>query len=156
MNFKLSSSLAVLIVVAAIPAFSQQKDIKLPPEATEFWEPEPRVVTPGASNHLPPSDAVVLFDGNSLDQWIGLKENGAAPWKVEDGAISVGASTGGIDTKEAIGEDQIHLEWRSRCEVRGNFHGRGKREFFLMGKYEVQVLDSYNIRPYSSGPPGSI
>lgn len=156
MKFTLFPFLMLLIMGAAIPAFAQQKDIKLPPEATEFWEPEPRVVTPGASDHLPPSDAIVLFDGSNLNQWIGLKENGAAPWKVEDGAFTVGAGTGGIESKESFGDAQIHLEWRSPSEVKGESQGRGNSGFFLMGKYEVQVLDSYNNRTYSNGQAGSI
>lgn len=146
----------LLIGGAVSPAISQQKDIKLPPEATEFWEPEPRVVTPGESNHLPPSDAVVLFDGKSLDQWKGLKENGAAPWKVEEGIFTVVAGSGGIESKESFGDAQIHLEWRSPSEVKGESQGRGNSGFFLMGKYEVQVLDSYNNRTYSNGQAGSI
>lgn len=156
MNLKSLSILAALIGGAVIPAFSQQKDIKLPPEATEFWEPEPRVVTPGASNHLPPSDAIVLFDGKSLDQWKGLKENGAAPWKIEDGAFTVVPGTGGIESKESFGDAQIHLEWRSPSVVKGNSQGRGNSGFFLMGKYEVQVLDSYDNRTYSNGQAASV
>jgi hypothetical protein len=156
MNVKSFPLLMVLIGGAVFPAFSQQKDIKLPPEATEFWEPEPRVVTPGESNHLPPSDAIVLFDGKSLDQWKGLKENGAAPWKVEDGIFTVVAGTGGIESNESFGDAQIHLEWRSPSEVKGESQGRGNSGFFLMGKYEVQVLDSYNNRTYSNGQAGSI
>jgi len=156
MNLKSLSILAALIGGAVIPAFSQQKDIKLPPEATEFWEPEPRVVTPGASNHLPPSDAIVLFDGKSLDQWKGLKENGAAPWKIEDGAFTVVPGTGGIESKESFGDAQIHLEWRSPSVVKGNSQGRGNSGFFLMGKYEVQVLDSFDNRTYSNGQAASV
>ena len=156
MNVKSIPLLVLLFGVAVIPAFSQQKDIKLPPEATEFWEPEPRVVTPGESSHLPPSDAIVLFGGQNLDQRKGLKENGAAPWKVEEGIFTVVAGTGGIESKESFGDAQIHLEWRSPSEVKGDSQGRGNSGFFLMGKYEVQVLDSYNNRTYSNGQAGSI
>ena len=156
MNLKSFSILAALIGGSVIPAFSQQKDIKLPPEATEFWEPEPRVVTPAASNHLPPSDATVLFDGESLDQWKGVKENGAAPWKIEDGAFTVVPGTGGIESKESFGDAQIHLEWRSPSVVKGNSQGRGNSGFFLMGKYEIQVLDSYENRTYSNGQAASV
>lgn len=156
MNLKTFSIVAVLVAGAAVPAFSQQKDIKLPPEATEFWEPEPRVVTPGTSNHLPPSDAVVLFDGTNLDQWKAQKDGGAAPWKIEDGAFTVVPGTGGIESKESFGDAQIHLEWRSPSVVKGESQGRGNSGFFLMGKYEIQILDSYNNRTYSNGQAASV
>src|SRR5690606_12456748 len=146
MNLKSFSIVALLIGGVAVPAFSQQKDIKLPPEATEFWEPEPRVVTPGASSHLPPSDAIVLFDGTNLDQWKGQRDGGAAPWKIEDGAFTVVPRTGGIESKESFGDAQIHLEWRSPSVVKGESQGRGNSGFFLMGKYEIQILDSYENR----------
>ena len=156
MNLKSFSVVAVLVGGAAIPAFSQQKDIKLPPEATEFWEPEPRVVTPGASSHLPPSDAIVLFDGTNLDQWKGQRDGGAAPWKIEDGAFTVVPRTGGIESKESFGDAQIHLEWRSPSVVKGESQGRGNSGFFLMGKYEIQILDSYENRTYSNGQAASV
>lgn len=156
MNLKTFSIVAVLVAGSAVPAFSQQKDIKLPPEATEFWEPEPRVVTPGTSNHLPPSDAVVLFDGTNLDQWKAQKDGGAAPWKIEDGAFTVVPRTGGIESKESFGDAQIHLEWRSPSVVKGESQGRGNSGFFLMGKYEIQILDSYENRTYSNGQAASV
>src|SRR5690606_26243451 len=74
----------------------------------------------------------------------------------EDGAFTVVAGTGGIESKESFGDAQIHLEWRSPSEVKGDSQGRGNSGFFLMGKYEVQVLDSYNNRTYSNGQAGSI
>ena len=91
-----------------------------------------------------------------MDQWKGLKENGAAPWKVEEGNFTVVAGSGGIESKESFGDAQIHFEWRSPSEVKGDSQGRGNSGFFLMGKYEVQVLDSYNNRTYSNGQAGSI
>src|SRR5690606_39168404 len=149
---------AVLLLLAAVnfPVFSQQKEIKLPPEATEFWEPEPRVVTPGDANHLPPSDAIVLFDGNNLEQWKSAGKAGAAPWKVEGGIVTVVPKSGGIETKESFGDVQVHLEWRSPSEVKGTSQGRGNSGIFLMKTYEVQILDSYDNRTYSNGQAGSV
>jgi len=156
MNLKSIPLLALLIGGAVVPALSQQKEIKLPPEATEFWEPEPRVVTPGASAHLPPSDAVVLFDGTNLDQWKSQRDGGPAPWKIEDGVFTVVPRTGGIESKESFGDAQIHLEWRSPSVVKGESQGRGNSGFFLMGKYEIQILDSYENRTYSNGQAASV
>lgn len=156
MKLKYLNLLCFFVLVVVSPAFSQQKDIKLPPEATEFWEPEPRAVTPGESNHLPPSDAIVLFDGKNLDRWKSTGKDAAAPWKVENGIFTVVPRTGGIETKESFGDVQVHLEWRSPSVVKGEGQGRGNSGFFLMGKYEVQILDSYNNRTYSNGQAASI
>ena len=156
MKVKYLTLLCFFVLIAVFPALSQQKDIKLPPEATEFWEPEPRVVTPGESNHLPPSDAIVLFDGKNLDSWKSTGKNTAAPWKIENGVFTVVPRTGGIETKESFGDVQVHLEWRSPSVIKGEGQGRGNSGFFLMGKYEVQILDSYNNRTYSNGQAASI
>src|SRR5690606_27056191 len=156
MKVRYLNLLWLVALTAVFPAFSQQKDIKLPPEATEFWEPEPRVVTPGESNHLPPSDAIVLFDGKSLDSWKSTGKSTAAPWKVENGAFTVVPKTGGIETKESFGDVQVHLEWRAPAEVKGTGQGRGNSGVFLMKTYEVQILDSYDNRTYSNGQAGSV
>src|SRR5690554_2061275 len=112
MKFKLSNLIWLLFFATVFQAFSQEKSVKLPPEATEFWEPEPRVVTPGEDNHLPPSDAIVLFDGKNLDAWKSLGKGSPAPWKVENGIFTVVPKSGGIETKESFGDVQVHLEWR--------------------------------------------
>src|SRR5690554_2782310 len=156
MKVKYLTLLCFFVLIDVVPALSQQKDIKLPPEATEFWEPEPRVVTPGESNHPPPSDAIVLFDGKSLDSWKSTGKSTAAPWKIENGVFTVVPRTGGIETKESFGDVQVHLEWRSPSVIKGEGQGRGNSGFFLMGKYEVQILDSYNNRTYSNGQAASI
>lgn len=149
-------SLTALSFLAALPLLAQQKDIKLPPEATEFWEPVPPKITPGSENHEPPSDAIVLFDGNNLDNFVSAKNEGAAEWKVENGAFTVTPKTGDIRTKESFGDMQLHIEWAAPTEVKGEGQGRGNSGIFLMSKYEVQVLDSYESRTYSNGQAGSI
>ena len=146
----------LLLMAGNVPAFSQEKKVKLPPEATEFWEPEPRVVTPGEVDHLPPSDAIVLFDGTNLDHWKSVGKEAAAPWKVENGAFTVVPKTGGIETKASFGDVQVHLEWRAPVEVKGTGQGRGNSGVFLMKTYEVQILDSYDNRTYSNGQAGSV
>lgn len=150
--------LALLITCStATMLIGQKKESKLPPEATEVWEPEPRVVTPGASNHQPPSDAVVLFDGKSLDQWKSAGKDSPAPWKVENGYFQVVPQTGGIETKAVFGDVQLHIEWKAPEIIKGSGQGRGNSGLFFMGgRYEVQILDSYNNRTYSNGQAGSV
>jgi hypothetical protein len=124
------------------------------PEETEVWEPEPPVVEPGQGN-APPSDAVVLFDGSDLSAWSG--EDGAeAGWRVEQGAVTVVPGTGNIRTRQGFGDVQLHIEWRTPAEVSGEGQGRGNSGVFLMERYELQVLDSYENRTYSNGQAGAI
>ena len=152
-----SGIVLLCVLCASMPAMAQKKDIKLPPEATEVWEPEPRVVTPGASNHLPPSDAVVLFDGKNLDPWKSAGKDSPAPWKVENGYFQVIPQTGGIETKASFGDVQLHIEWKAPEVIKGSGQGRGNSGLFFMGgRYEVQILDSYNNRTYSNGQAGSL
>lgn len=152
-----SASLTLIALLAAMPVFSQQKDIKLPPEATEFWEPVPKKVTPGSQSGQAPSDAIVIFDGKNLDNFVSGKKGGGAPqWKVENGAFTVTPKTGGIKTKEGFGDMQLHIEWTSPTVIKGEGQGRGNSGIFLMSRYELQVLDSYESRTYSNGQAGSI
>lgn len=125
------------------------------PEDTEFWDPERPVVTPGQGT-APPSDAIVLFDGSDLSAWESQRDGSPAPWKVEGDHFTVVPGTGGIQTKEKFGDFQLHIEWRSPQEVKGEGQGRGNSGVFLQGLYEVQVLDSYNNRTYYNGQAGSI
>ncbi len=125
------------------------------PKITEQWQPEPRIVTPGNSNTGAPSDAIVLFDGQNLNQFES-SEGGAAKWKIEDNAVTVVRGAGAIKTKQVFGDCQLHIEWRTPAVVKGEGQGRGNSGIFLMGTYELQVLDSYNNRTYSNGQAGSI
>ncbi|MFK7935025.1 MAG: DUF1080 domain-containing protein [Saprospiraceae bacterium] len=124
------------------------------PKATEVWEPEPRKVT-GSLNYAPPSDAIVLFDGESAKHWQ-HDDGSAVKWTVANGIMTVNKGTGQIRTKEKFGDCQLHLEWRSPQVIEGEGQGRGNSGVFLQGRYEVQILDSYNNRTYSNGQAGSI
>lgn len=143
------------ILLAANPVNAQDK-LKLPPEATEFYTPVPPVVKPGTSTTTAPADAVVLFDGTGLSAWESEKEGQDPTWKVEDGELTVNPGTGGIKTKQDFGDMQLHLEWRSPKEVKGNGQGRGNSGVFIMNKYELQILDSYQNETYTNGMAGSI
>jgi len=124
------------------------------PEDTEVWEPEPPIVGPGR-NGAPPSDAIVLFDGSDLAAW-SAEDGGDAGWRVEDGAMTVVPGTGSIRTRQGFGDVQLHIEWRTPAVVKGEGQGRGNSGVFLQGRYEVQILDSYQNRTYSNGQAGAI
>jgi hypothetical protein len=109
---------------------------------------EPAVIDPGAPGE-PPSDAVVLFGGEDLSQW-----EGADKWTVEDGAMVAGPGT--PRSKQVFGDCQVHVEWASAEEVTGSGQGRSNSGVFLMGIYEVQVLDSYQNETYFDGQCGAI
>lgn len=113
---------------------------------------EPPVVTPG-NGTAPPSDAIVLFDGTDLSKWKSEK-GGPAPWKVENGYAQV-AGGGGILTQEEFGDIQLHIEWASPAEVKGDGQGRGNSGVYFQGRYEIQVLDSYNNKTYFNGQAAS-
>ena len=124
------------------------------PEETEDWSHEPAVVTQGKGT-LPPSDAIVLYSGaEDFDNWLHEKE-GPAKWKAED-ILTVTPGAGGIKTKQGFRDIQLHIEWRTPEEVKGDGQGRGNSGVFLMEKYEVQVLDSYENETYYNGQAGSI
>ncbi len=114
---------------------------------------EPRVVDPGPGGGAPPSDAVVLFDGTGLSGWESVR-GGEAGWKVEDGAMVVNRS-GNIRTRESFGDCQLHIEWATPAEAKGQGQGRGNSGVYLQGRYEIQVLDSWNNKTYPSGQAGA-
>ncbi|MBL9172613.1 MAG: DUF1080 domain-containing protein [Verrucomicrobiales bacterium] len=133
---------ALTTVLLAFPAFQF---------SVSAAETEPPVVTPGV-NGAPPSDAIVLFDGKDLSAW--KSEAGGAPgWKIENGYAQV--SGGGIMTREEFGPIQLHLEWASPAEVKGDGQGRGNSGVYFQGRYEIQVLDSYQNKTYFNGQAGS-
>jgi len=124
------------------------------PKLTEVWEPVPPIVTPGVGT-APPSDAVVLFDGKSLSEWESAK-GGAPEWALADSAMTVVKGKGSLRTKRGFGDCQLHVEWRTPAVVVGESQGRGNSGIFLQGRYELQVLDSFENRTYSNGQAGSI
>src|SRR5439155_4969452 len=101
----------------------------------------------------PPGDAVVLVDGGDLAKWQSEK-GGEAKWKVESGVLTVNG-TGSIMTREEFGDVQLHIEWATPAEVKGEGQGRGNSGVYLQGRYEIQVLDSYNNKTYVNGQAGA-
>ena len=116
---------------------------------------EPAIITPGRTSADPPSDAVVLFDGKSLASWRS-SDGSAAKWQVRDGYMEVAPGTGEILTADAFGDCQLHIEWATPSIVKGEGQERGNSGVFLMGHYEVQVLDSYSNKTYFHGQAGSV
>lgn len=149
-------SLTAVIAFVSSACFAQND--KRTPESTEVWEPQPKVVTPGATPSDPPSDAIVLFDGRDLSQWASVNGDGPAKWTVKDGAITVAPGSGDIRTKASFGDMQLHIEWRSPevTDPSKVSQGRGNSGVFLQERYEVQVLDNYQNKTYINGQAGSI
>lgn len=117
--------------------------------------PQPRLVTPAEAPSGAPSDAVVLFDGRDLSGWEAAK-GGPAGWKVQDGYMEVVPKTGSIRSKTHHGDCQLHLEWAAPSVVKGESQGRGNSGVFLLGRYEIQVLDCYDNPTYADGTTAAI
>ncbi len=142
------------------PQGASQTPPRSTPADTEVWQPVPRAVTPGATDSAPASDAVVLFDGTNLDQWVSVKDKSPAAWTVADGVMTVNKDAGDIETRRRFRSYQLHLEWRIPTGITGEGQARGNSGLFLAstadGGYELQVLDSYNNTTYVNGQAGSI
>jgi hypothetical protein len=167
MRIQFSQFLAFTALLAVAAPLSAQ-----PPAApgaprhqdTEIWEPVPKVVTPGATNSAPPSDAIVLFDGKNLDQWVSSQDKSPAKWTVADGVLTVNKTkgVGNIETKQSFKNYQLHIEWKIPENITGSDQARGNSGVFLASTgpgdagYELQVLDSYNNKTYVNGQAGSI
>ncbi|NPA37254.1 MAG: DUF1080 domain-containing protein [Chlorobi bacterium] len=128
---------------------------KLKPEDTEDWRHKPEIVTPAKKCNAPPGDAVILYSGkNDAVKW--EQANGEPlKWKAGKTLITV-KGTGYVRTKQAFGDCQLHIEWKTPKKIAGYGQARGNSGVFLMGLYEVQVLDSYNNETYYNGQAGSI
>jgi Domain of Unknown Function (DUF1080) len=141
---------------------SAQQPAGQKPEETEVWQPVPKVVTPGATCTAPPSDAIVLFDGKNLDEWVSAKDKSPAKWTVADDVLTVNKGQGNIETKRSFKDYQLHIEWRVPENITGSGQARGNSGVFLASTgpgdagYELQVLDSYNNKTYVNGQAGSI
>lgn len=126
------------------------------PEETELYKPVPPIVFPYKNNGRP-SDAIVLFDGSNLDQWMSVRDSAAADWYINrNGSMTVKDKAGDIRTKQNFGDVQLHLEWKSPEEIRMEGQNRGNSGVFLQGLYEVQILDNNNNDTYVNGQVGSI
>ncbi len=132
------------------------------PADTEAYAPVPAIVTPGPRDSDPPSDAVILFNGGDLNQWVTTRDKSAADWIVADGVITVKKAAGNIETRQAFESYQLHLEWKVPAGITGTGQGRGNSGLFLAstgagdGGYELQILDSFENTTYVNGQAASI
>ncbi len=129
-------------------------------EIHDLNRPQPPVITPGdastqARPGKPPSDSIVLFDGKDLSKWEGA-DGGPAKWKVANGYFEVVPKSGYIHTKQPFGDCQLHVEWAAPVPARGESQDRGNSGVFLMGLYEIQVLDSYQNKTYADGQAAAV
>ena len=153
---------AALLAAAMLPVAAAAQPAAPKPQDTEQWEPVPRVVTPAASPTAPPSDAIVLFDGKSLGEWVKTGDKSPAAWPVADGVITVDKKAGNIETRRSFRNYQLHLEWRVPEGVTGEGQARGNSGVFLASTgpgddgYELQILDSYNNKTYVNGQAGAL
>lgn len=125
-------------------------------EETEFYSPVPPEVKGVPNFAAPPADAIILFNGKNLDNWVSSTDGGAAKWTVANGILTVKKRAGAIHTKKSFGNCQLHIEWRTPAPPTGEGQGRGNSGIFLQSQYELQVLDSYHADTYSNGQAGSI
>src|SRR3954465_15423514 len=159
---KLAILSALLIGASSICAAQEDPRDKVRPEETEYYAPIPAVITPGAAYGDAPSDAIVLFDGTNLNQWISTKDSTAAKWTVADNVVTVNKAAGDIQTKRTFTDYQLHIEYRIPANITGSGQARGNSGIFLAalawgaaGGYELQVLDNYNNKTYVNGQVGS-
>ncbi len=162
----LTAPLILFVTLAAIALAQQPESKPAPkPEDTEVWQPEPKVVTPGASCGAAPSDAIILFDGKNLDEWVSAQakdRSALANWTVANGILTVNKAAGNIETKRSFKNYQLHIEWKIPENVTGSGQLRGNSGVFLASTgpgdagYELQVLDNYNNKTYVNGQAGSL
>jgi hypothetical protein len=150
--------LATFLLLAATCTSNAQVDTKW--KIHDPNRPVPLVIDPGTSSTQdapgrPPGDAVVLFGGKDLSKWA-HKDGSTAKWKVENGYAEVVAKTGYIYTREAFGDCQLHVEFAEPVPPKGESQERGNSGVFLMGLYEIQVLDSYENKTYADGQAAAV
>lgn len=144
------ASLSLMTLITAGRAQAQEWPVH------SMDRPRPPVIDPGPAGPpvAVPEDAIVLFDGTSLDEW--RSQRGGAGWRIEGGYVEVVGGAGSISTRRAFGDVQLHVEWATPATVEGDGQARGNSGVFLMGRYEIQVLDSHRNETYADGQAAAI
>ena len=157
-----ATSLIIVSVLCGLSARAADGYTDTPMQPNGKWHvhdpnrPKPRVVAPGAKfsqEANAPADAVVLFDGKDFSKWKG--EKGDVKWKLEDGYMET-TTSGKIRTADEFGDFQLHLEFATPSKVEGKGQGRGNNGVNIYGRYEIQILDSYNNETYADGQAASV
>jgi hypothetical protein len=147
---------------AAKPGAGNEPAATAKPEDTEQWKPVPVKVMPGANAGAAPSDAIVLFDGRNLDEWVMAKDGSPARWRVDSGTLVVDKTAGNIKTKRLFRDHQLHIEWRIPADITGEGQARGNSGLYLASTgsgdqgYEIQILDSWENKTYVNGQAASV
>lgn len=152
-RWRLASTACFAVVLACVLSTAAGQDAALPSSATEVWQPVPPKVDAPAGGV--PSDARVLFAGSDTDAWE-TEDGRPIGWKVVDGALVVTPGSGDIRTREAFGDVQLHLEFSTQTQPKGEGQGASNSGVFLMERYELQVLDSYRNTTYVNGQAASV
>lgn len=150
-----NKSYFLLLATIAIAFTSKSQNRSGDPALTEVWTPVPTIIQPGKTASDAPSDAIVLFNGKDFSSFT-ADQGKKVEWTLDNGSMTVKPGSGAIFTKQEFGDCQLHIEWRTPSVVKGEGQGRGNSGIFLMGRYELQVLDNYKNVTYSNGQAGSI
>lgn len=153
LEMTLSSSFRLMAVALAMPLVAKAQ--QWPVHSME--RPKPPVVTPApmTASTPAPSDAIVLFDGTDLREWR-RADGAAAAWKIVDGTLEVVRGTGSLVTSRSFGDVQLHIEWATVAGVTATGQNRSNSGVYLMNRYEVQVLDSYENVTYADGQAAAL
>jgi hypothetical protein len=141
----------ILLLLSLCNPVNAQKDHLV----TEQWKPEPVVVVPGNNPGSSPSDAVILFNGTGVNAWQ-QADGKEAKWTVKENTLTILPGSGDLQTKEKWGDCQLHIEWKIPSDIAGEGQARGNSGIFFMGRYELQILDSYRNKTFSNGQAASV
>lgn len=142
-----------LALLSGSAIIAQQRDAEIP-DLTSIYDVKVKVIDAPVTGQAP-SDAVILFDGSNFDAWEHL-DGSPVKWELVDGAMQVVGGSGNIRTKQKFGDVQLHIEFATPSEVKGNGQGRGNSGIFFQSRYEIQVLDNYQNETYANGQVGAI
>src|SRR5699024_10447137 len=134
MNLFTSKTLLLSLFITlhfSTAACGQENDQPMKPEDTEWYEPVPPVITPGGRNFpAPPADAIVLFDGSSMNKWKS-SDGGEVPWNISNNAVTIAPGTGDIETVDSFGDFQLYIEWRIPKNAENEGQAKGNSGIFL-------------------------
>ncbi len=150
---KYQNSVALALLLVSASALSAADANPAAKAAPKKEDPQPTVIDPGSPERAP-SDAIVLFDGKDLSMFRGEKHP-EPTWKLGNGVME-STPPGGIFSKEEFADCQVHVEFSTPTNVKGDGQGRGNSGVYLMGRYEIQVLDNYQNQTYPNGQCGAM